>query len=46
MIDFLQAALNMASKCMSIDMKADNIVTIAVLPGFVATDMTNHQGMQ
>jgi NAD(P)-dependent dehydrogenase (short-subunit alcohol dehydrogenase family) len=46
MIDFPQAALNMASKCMSIDMKADNIVTIAVLPGYVATDMTNNQGMQ
>ncbi len=36
----------MASKCMSIDMKADNIVTIAVLPGYVATDMTGNKGMQ
>jgi hypothetical protein len=34
----------MASKCISIDLKADNIVTIAVLPGFVATDMNMHKG--
>jgi NAD(P)-dependent dehydrogenase (short-subunit alcohol dehydrogenase family) len=36
---FLQAALNMAVKCMSVDLKNENIVTLAVHPGFVATDM-------
>ncbi len=35
----------MASKCMAIDLKADNIVTIAVHPGYVATDMNMHKGM-
>ncbi len=32
--------MNMATKCMSIDMKADNIVTLSICPSFVATDLT------
>jgi NAD(P)-dependent dehydrogenase (short-subunit alcohol dehydrogenase family) len=34
-----KAALNMASLCMAVDLKADRIVSIVLNPGWVATDM-------
>lgn len=34
-----KAALNMVTKCMSIDFKSDNILAVSMAPGWVATDM-------
>jgi NAD(P)-dependent dehydrogenase (short-subunit alcohol dehydrogenase family) len=42
----LQTALNMAVKCMSLDLKADNIVSVAVRPGIIETDMTKTAGIK
>lgn len=35
----LQAALNAATKSMSIDLKSDNILAVNMHPGWVKTDM-------
>ena len=34
-----KSALNMVSKCLSVDLKGDNIHVIALHPGWVQTDM-------
>jgi len=39
-----KAALNMAARSLSIDLKDEKISVYAVHPGFVRTDMTDHKG--
>jgi NAD(P)-dependent dehydrogenase (short-subunit alcohol dehydrogenase family) len=39
-----KAAVNIAAKSMSIDLHDDGIGVFVLHPGYVATDMTNHQG--
>ena len=40
----LQAALNMVTRCTSIDMCADEILNVALNPGSVKTDMNSQHG--
>jgi len=39
-----KAAVNIAGKSLSIDLKSDGIGVFQLHPGMVATDMTGHQG--
>ncbi|ETK93913.1 hypothetical protein L915_02949 [Phytophthora nicotianae] len=39
-----KSALNMLNKSLSIDLKDDKIVTLALHPGYVVTRMTGHKG--
>ncbi|KAG7389793.1 hypothetical protein PHYBOEH_007357 [Phytophthora boehmeriae] len=39
-----KAALNMLNKSLAADLKSDNIITLALHPGYVVTRMTGHKG--
>ncbi|KAL3665415.1 hypothetical protein V7S43_009451 [Phytophthora oleae] len=40
-----KAALNMITRSLAMDLRESNIAVVAVNPGYVATDMSNHQGV-
>eukprot|EP00644_Phytophthora_capsici_P001810 jgi/Phyca11/107810/e_gw1.14.741.1 len=39
-----KAALNMITRSLAMDLRENNIAVVSMNPGYVATDMTNHQG--
>ncbi|NOY93886.1 MAG: SDR family oxidoreductase [Deltaproteobacteria bacterium] len=40
-----KAALNMAGRSLSVDLRADDVTVLLLHPGFVRTEMTGHQGL-
>ncbi|OWZ01791.1 hypothetical protein PHMEG_00026760 [Phytophthora megakarya] len=40
-----KAALNMVTRTMAMDLRDSNVAVVAINPGYVDTDMSNHQGV-
>ena len=40
-----KAALNMAGRSLSVDLRADDVTVLLLHPGFVRTEMTGHRGL-